>query len=455
MPEPTPERGDGAGTPTWSVGELAASIADHLQAAFPGEVWVRGEIHDLKRASSGHVYFTLVDDEGDTARLSVMLPSTNKVRVNRLLMRAGGRVRMTDGTDVRIRGRVDFYGPRGQLQLRMTSIDPAFTLGQLAAARAELLDRLAAEDLLERNGRLLLPLVPLRIGIVTSAGSAAEADVLDELLRSGYAFEVLVADVRVQGVEAPTAVAGAIAGFATEAVDLVIVARGGGATTDLAAFDHELVARAIAASPHPVITGVGHEVDRTVADEVAHTAAKTPTAAAQQVVAMVGRAHQRAEAAFEAVAAAADRHLHAATAHLDRLAARASTAAVSATRTELGRIDHARERLTRAATSTIETHELRLGNDTRRLRHAARRRVDDAAQQLDVLGTRVSLSDPRRALARGWSITRRADGTVVRSASDIEPGTTLLTTVADGVVTSVVDSAVPGPPRPPAPEDVP
>lgn len=436
--------------------ELAASIAERLQEAFPGEVWVRGEIHDLSRARSGHVYFSLVDDEdGDTARLSVMLPSTNKVRVNRLLMRAGGRVRMTDGTDVRIRGRIDFYGPRGQLQLRMTSIDPAFTLGQLAAARAELLERLATEGLLDRNGQLVLPLVPLRIGIVTSAGSAAEADVLDELLRSGYAFEVVVADVRVQGVDAPDAVAGAIAGFASQALDLVIVARGGGATTDLAAFDHELVARAIAASPHPIITGIGHEVDRTVADEVAHTAAKTPTAAAQHVVALVAQAHQRADGVWAAITTAADRRLRTATAHLDRLAARASTAAVAATRTELARIDHARDRLVRAAVSTIDTHELRLGTDARRLRLAARRRVEDAAQQLDVLGTRVSLSDPRRALARGWSITRREDGTVVRSASDIGPGTTLRTTVVDGIVTSVVTSPAPEPSRPPAREDEP
>src|SRR3546814_19222510 len=110
---------------------------------------------------------------------------------------------MTDGTEVRIRGRVDWYEPRGQLQLQMTSIDPAFTLGQLAAARAELLDRLRAEGLVGANALLALPVAPLRIGLVTSAGSAAEAGVVDKLVRSGFRFELTRADLRVPGPEAP------------------------------------------------------------------------------------------------------------------------------------------------------------------------------------------------------------------------------------------------------------
>lgn len=470
MPEPTPDgdaadrpnaAGDapttGGGTPTWTVGDLADRIGAALHDAFPSEVWVRGEIHDLMRARSGHVYFSLVDDgDGDDrsrAQLSVILASANRQRVNRLLLRAGGRVRMTDGTDVRIRGRLDFYGPRGQLQLRMTSIDPAFTLGQLAAARAELLARLADEGLVERNRSVPFPALPLRIGLVTSAGSAAEADVVDELVASGYAFDIRVADVRVQGGEAPTSVAGAITYFAGREVDVVIVARGGGAATDLAAFDTEIVARAIAASPHPVLVGVGHETDRTVADEVAHLAAKTPTAAAQHLVAHVASAHQRAETAYLGIASAADRRLRAATAHLDRLRARTATAATSATRAELARIEHAGGRLGRSATGLIERHDARLAADARRLRTAGRRALDDAGGRLDLLGARVAVADPARALARGWSITRLDDGTVVRSASEIGPGTTLRTTLADGTVTSVVSAAGGDEPHPARPED--
>src|SRR5690606_30731872 len=137
-------------------------------------------------------------------------------------------------------------------------------------ARAELLARLRAEGLLDRQAALALPPVPLRVGLVTSRGSAAEADFLDELARSGFAFHVIAVDVRVQGTGAPRAIARGIASAAARACDVLAVVRGGGARTDLAAFDQEVVARTIAACPTPVLTGVGHEIDRSVADEVAH-----------------------------------------------------------------------------------------------------------------------------------------------------------------------------------------
>ena len=429
-----------SGSTTWSVGELSDAIAERLRAAFPTEVWVRGEIQNFPRSPGYHSYFTLVDSETTPpSQLSVVLLNSEKQRVNRLLMKAGYRVRMSDGTEVRIRGRLDWYGPRGQLQLRMVSIDPAFTLGQLAAARAELLDRLRAEGLLAANRAVPMPLLPLRIGVVTSAGSAAEADLLDELGRSGYAFEIQVADVRVQGNDAPSSIAGAITWFASRPVDVVVVVRGGGASTDLAAFDHELVARAIAASPHPVVTGVGHEVDRSVADEVAHLAAKTPTAAAQHLVGVVAGAHLLAEDAYAGTVAAADRGVRRSALHLDRLQARAATAAVTATRAELGRIDACATRLAPLARRQVERAADAIDERARRLRRVAPRRVDDREQHLQVLATRVSLLDPRRALARGWSITRRPDGTVVRSVADVPAGTMVHTTLADGTIASVVD----------------
>ena len=427
---------------TWSVGALASAIAERLRDAFPDEVWVRGEIHDLSRPPSGHVYFSLVDDSEDgRAQLSVILSATDRVRVNRLLRKAGGRVRMSDGTDVRIRGRLDFYGPRGQLQLRMASIDPAFTLGQLAAARAELLDRLGAEGLLDANRRRPFPLLPLRVGVVTSSGSAAEADLLHELRRGGYAFEVRVADVRVQGAEAPTSVAGAIRWLSGRALDVVVVVRGGGATTDLAAFDHELVARAIAECRHPVVTGVGHEVDRTVADEVAHTSVKTPTAAGQLLVGRVADAHRRAEAAFGAIVDRAARCTRRAAERLDRAAARAATAAGAATRAELARMDHVADRAARAARRRLAAADAHADAAARRLRGAADRQLEDASRRMQVLDARVRAVDPVRAMARGWSVTRLDDGTVLRSAADAPPGTVVVTTLADGRLRSTVDSA--------------
>lgn len=432
----------GGSTPTLTVGELSQAIGEQVRAAFPTEVWVRGEIHDLVRPRSGHVYFTLRDvgdgPAGD-AQLAVMLSSTTKVRVNRLLLRGGGGVRMTDGTEVRIRGRLDWYEPRGHLQLLMTSIDPAFTLGQLAAARAELLDRLRAEGLVGANALVPMPVAPLRIGLVTSVGSAAEADVLDELARSGFAFQVSVADVRVQGPDAPGSVAAAVTGLARTRVDLVIVARGGGAATDLAAFDTELVARAIAGAGCPVVTGIGHETDRSVADEVSHTAAKTPTAAAQHVVGLVAVALDRAERAWHRIALHGVHALDRADAHLDRASARAGVAARSATHREHARVADASSRLRRCTDALLVAAQRDLDGHGRRLPAAADRQLERAGQRVDVLAARTSVLDPRRALARGWAIVRDPDGRVVRSVADVGAGSVLAVQVADGTLQATVD----------------
>jgi exodeoxyribonuclease VII large subunit len=449
--------------PTFSVGELADAIGHAVRASFRDEVWVRGEIHDLSRPASGHVYLTLVEErpEGGKASLSVMLSAANKVAVNRALTRAGGSVRMVDGTEVRIRGRLDWYSPRGQLQLRMTAIDPAYTLGQLEVARAELLARLEAEGLLARNGALAMPAVPLRVGLVTSRGSAAEADCLDELARSGLSFHVIAVDVRVQGLGAPRHVASGIASLAARACDVIAVVRGGGGRTDLACFDDERVARAIALCPVPVVTGIGHEIDRSVADDVAHTVAKTPTAAAQVLVERVAGFLGEAEACWGAIARVSQRELAAHDHRVRAHAGRASRSVRSSLATATARLEAHQRRARRAGVVSLAASDQRLGRDLGRLTGSARVRVRDAAsalagaerrlvlrapramaeaeRALDTLDSRVRSLDPARALARGWSITRTADGRVVRSAGDVSPGDVLVTQLGAGEVRSTVD----------------
>jgi exodeoxyribonuclease VII large subunit len=450
--------------PTYSVGELADAIGHAVRASFRDEVWVRGEIHDLSRPASGHVYLTLVEDRpdgGGKASLSVMLSAASKVAVNRALTRAGGSVRMVDGTEVRIRGRLDWYSPRGQLQLRMTAIDPAYTLGQLEVARAELLARLGAEGMLDRNRQLPLPVVPLRIGLVTSHGSAAEADFLHELTQSGISFHVIAADVRVQGTGAPRAIASGIASLAARACDAIALVRGGGARTDLAAFDDERVARAVALAPIPVLTGIGHETDRSVADDVAHTAAKTPTACAQLLVEHVGAFLGDVEARWTAIARCSQREL---IAHDDQLRAQAGRASRSVRSTLAGattRLDAHAGRARRAGTVATTRAEQRLGRDLGRLSGSARvqvrdaeavvdvasrrlvgrspRAVTEAERAVDAIDARIRALDPERALARGWSITRTEDGRVVRTPDDVSSGQVLVTQLGGGEVRSTVD----------------
>ncbi|MET0902547.1 MAG: exodeoxyribonuclease VII large subunit [Acidimicrobiales bacterium] len=445
--------------PTFSVTDLSDQIGNALRARFRDEVWVRGEIRDLSRARSGHVYFTLTDPEGD-ASIGVMLSATKKGSVNHTLTQAGGTVRMNDGTDVRIRGRLDWYPRRGQLQLRMTAIDPAYTLGQLELARAELLARLQAEGLLGANARRAMPLAPLCVGLITSEGSAAEADFLDELRRSGFAFRVLRVDSRVQGFDAPRSIATALRMLATHPLDVLALVRGGGARTDLAAFDDEAVARAIAACPVPVLTGIGHEVDSSVADEVAHTAAKTPTACAQRLVARVGELADALDGSWAAIAEQSvrtirrhddrlllqARHLARGTrvtleggeARLATAAERSSRAAATALDRATQRLDGHRGRITGAARSHLRAADVLVAAGARRVAHRAPRALAEADRTLSAVEARLRALDPDRTLARGWSITRGPDGSIVRSPDDVRVGDQLTTRVEGGRLRSTV-----------------
>ena len=427
--------------PTWSVRELAEVLGGVLRGAFPAEIWVRGEIHDLSRARSGHVYFTLVEapEAGEPgASLSVMLSSRAKGAVNNALKRAGGAVRMTDGTEVRVRGRIDWYAQRGELQLRMSAIDPAYTLGQLEVARAELIGRLRAEGLLLANAARPMPLVPLRIGLVTSSGSAAEADFVHELRQSGFAFTILRVDARVQGPDAPFDLVSGIDRAVADGAEVVALVRGGGARTDLAAFDDERVARAIALCPVPVLTGVGHEVDRSVADEVAHHAEKTPTACARALVVRVALFSDALDRAWAGIAACAERATRDQAERVDRVATRTGRAASAGVQAAAHRLDERGDRVQLAARGHLRDAEAGARDRGRRLAHRAPRAVTEAERELGSVEARVRALDPQRTLARGWSITRTADGRVVRGSGDVAAGDELVTQVAAGEVRSTV-----------------
>jgi len=413
-------------TDTVTVAELAARIARVAAQAFPGDLWVSGQIRNLKRSNNGHVYFDLVEPcpAGATPRslLAVTLLAPERQVVNAQIKRAVGAMRMEDGVEVRIQARLRWYEPRGSLQLRMTAIDPEFTLGRLKADRDRVMATLKAEGLLALNSSRVLPLVPLRLALITSTGTAAHADVMAELDGSGLAFSVWLLDVRTQGAEAAgqvvaalRSVSGAVSGGERE-VDVVLVVRGGGATTDLAAFDDEALARAIAASPVPVFTGIGHEIDRSVADEVAHSAHKTPTAAAGALVDQV----------------------RGFVARLDQVWAATRQAALATAGEAERRLDVRAVRLGRGVNRTLTSHESRLQSLSDRTGRAAALTLTRAEKDLDGLAARARAHDPALALARGWSITTGPDGRAIRSVSDLVPGTVIETRLVDGSVTSTV-----------------
>jgi exodeoxyribonuclease VII large subunit len=427
---------------TWSVPELSAHLGRLLANALPGDVWVSGQIRNLNRSANGHVYFHLTDPvaAGDApqAQLAVTLLAPERQLVNDQIRKAGGAVRMADGIEVRVQGRVRWYSPRGTVQLRMYAIDPTFTLGRLEADRERLLAVLAAEDLLERNRRLPMPQLPLRLGLVTSRGSAAHADVLHELEASGIGFSVHAVDARTQGPECGPSVARALGHLKSVGVDLVLVVRGGGARTDLAGFDTEIIARAIATMEVPVFTGIGHEVDRSIADEVAHQAHKTPTAAAAAAVSIVRAYQHELDRRSAAIARAVRRSLDVAEARLDDRARRVRRGAPRGlTRTEV-QLDEVAGRAARGAGRSLAAADARVEAAGPVLAGRAGRVLDRAEQQLAHLAHRVTAHDPQRLLDRGWTITTTAEGRLLRTPADAPAGTHLTTRLRSGTIDSVV-----------------
>jgi exodeoxyribonuclease VII large subunit len=438
---------DDAANPTYTVAELGEAINASFRRSFSDGVWVRGEIAGWNDRGQ-HAYFTLVDDADDgngrgRPVVNVQFFANARMRLRPMLQRH--RLRLGDGMKVRVFGYLDYYAPNGRVGLKMTGIDPRYTLGGIAQTRDDVIRRLVADGVLDANKRHALVPAPLQVGVVASVGTAAWHDFHDELARSGFGFGLRVIDTRVQGEHAARMVAAAIHTLTRDrSLDVVVVIRGGGARNELAVFDAEVIARAIATAPIPVLTGLGHEVDRSVADEVAHTTLKTPTACAGALVSRVAAHVAELEATYAAIVRSATTGLDVARGDL------AATAHRIARRTHAA-VERADERLAmrvtalqRAAPAPGRAALQRLDVAEARLSARARSILDRSSDRLDVLAARIAALDPAVQLARGWSITRAADGSVVRSVTDVTPGAALSTRVADGTIVSTVDRIIDG-----------
>lgn len=433
--------------PTYSVSELAEAINQQLRRGFTDGVWVRGEINGLARRGP-HVYFSLIEHGSDgKARIDVKLFAPMLRRLTPILKKS--RLDLGDGLNVRLHGHLDYWAQGGSLGLKMDGIDPRYTLGDIAQSRDAILRRLVSAGLIDLNKRRSLSPIPLRIGVATSVDSAAWADFRVALESSGFGFHVTVADTRVQGDGADRMIAGAIGtlarGAAKGVLDLIVVIRGGGARNELAVFDSEAIAHTIAAVPIPVFTGLGHEIDRSIADEVAHTALTTPTACAGAIIERVARYTTDVEASWQAIVRSADARLDSSQRRVDDLAHRIGGQTLAAVSRAADRLDGRRERLAAVGPDALARSREQLDRRTERLLARADRVLEREADRLDVTTARLSALDPAVQLARGWSITRTADGRIVRTADDVTPGVSITTALADGTLHSVIDAVEPRP----------
>ncbi|MFZ1928940.1 MAG: exodeoxyribonuclease VII large subunit, partial [Candidatus Sulfotelmatobacter sp.] len=416
----------------WTVRALVAAVRTHVEREY-SDAWVEGEISNFRAPDSGHLYFTLKD--GNAQIRVVMFRSAA-----RLL-----RFRPADGMQVVVRGRVTIYDDRGELQIAAEYIEPKGA-GGLQVAFEQLKAKLEAEGLFAAERKKAIPTLPARIGIVTSPQAAALRDILNILQRRHHTANAVIYPAQVQGDMAAAEVAAGVRYFnQNRGVEVIIVTRGGGSAEDLAAFNDEKLARAVAASEIPVISAVGHETDFTIIDFVADLRAPTPSAAAELVIRSRVDVENQAEAVRERLVRAMERRLlEARHALIERAQHGAFAGMMDLIRQRQQKLDdltfrlergerHALEQLRRrweTLSATVRHYDLRrvlagiraeLDAVTSAMASAMRNQLLQSKVRLERLGRALETLSPLAVLQRGYALIFDAAGNLVKDAAQLNP----------------------------------
>ncbi|MEO8386861.1 MAG: exodeoxyribonuclease VII large subunit [Polaromonas sp.] len=419
----------GSGTRVWPVGSLLRAIADSLEARF-NPVAVQGELSGFSRAASGHCYFSLKDEQGQVRCAMFRRAAT--------LLDFPPR----DGQLVELRGRLGVYEPRGELQLVVESMRQAGQ-GNLFEQFLLLKARLEAEGLFDSDRKRPLPLLPRAIGVVTSLGAAALHDVVSALQRRVPHIPVVIYPASVQGGQAAgelrAALLKAYQRRSLDHVDVLLVVRGGGAMEDLWAFNDEQLARLIAESPMPVISGVGHETDFTIADFCADMRAPTPTAAAELCaqpqsawLGVLGQAVTRLQNGV-------DRQLQSHSQRLDWAASRVSRPSHLVTR-QHARLAGLGQSLNHAMHSALQHEQRKLQALGRDFPHEVEGCLQRGRQRIERALLRLELLDPKLVLKRGYAWLADLQGQPLTSREKTHLGQAVRATLADGEVDLTVSA---------------
>lgn len=437
----------------WTVAELTARLRKQIETAFP-DVWVQGEISNARVSPNGHLYFTLKDK---SAQISCFVWKRDARKL---------RAKPEDGIAVTVRGQVSVYEPRGQYQIVVNYLEPV-GVGALQLAFEQLKKRLAAEGLFDEKRKRPLPMLPGKIGLVTSPRAAALQDIIRVLRRRFEGLHLLLYPVRVQGEGAAEEIAEAINFFSrTKSVDVVIVARGGGSIEDLWAFNEEIVARAIAACSVPIISGVGHQTDFTIADFAADLRAPTPSAAAELVVKSKQELVERLQSLEHKLAQQARYRVLMAKQSLTEMLSEPGWQRIdSLLRERVQEVEEFHQRIVQALREHITGHRQRLALAAQRLASvdfkgmAERRRLQLAQQQrelvtrmklvalnlrkqLDSLATQLQQLSPQAVLDRGYAIVFDAEGRILKSAVAAGVGDAIEVQLAQGRLEASVKKVV-------------
>ncbi|HZW92482.1 MAG TPA: exodeoxyribonuclease VII large subunit [Candidatus Eremiobacteraceae bacterium] len=436
----------------WTVRALVAAVRTHVEREY-SDAWVEGEISNFRAPDSGHLYFTLKDGN---AQIRVVVFSS-KVRLLRF--------RPADGMQVVVRGRVTIYEDRGELQIAAEYLEPKGA-GGLQVAFEQLKAKLEAEGLFAAERKKAIPTLPARIGIVTSPQAAALRDILNILQRRHRSVNTVIYPAQVQGESAAAEVANGVRYFnQTSSVEVIIIGRGGGSAEDLAAFNDEGLARAVAASRIPVISAVGHETDFTIVDFVADLRAPTPSAAAELVIRSRVEVESQAEAVRERLVRAMERRLlEARHALMERAQQGAFARMMDLIRQRQQKVDDCTFRLERGERQALEQMRRRLEMASAAVRHYDLRRVLAGIRaeleagtaalasvmrnqlllhklRLERMGRALETLSPLAILQRGYALVLDRSGRLVKDAEQVKAGEEISARVARGEIRAVVKKA--------------
>lgn len=407
-------------TESYSLSELGKCIKMTLKTAFAEPVWVRAEISEMHENVSGHCYLDLIEKADDTDVLVAKQKATIWAFTYRMLKpyfesETGATLRA--GMKVLLLCEVEFHEVYG-VSLNVRDIDPAFTVGEMAVRRAEIIRRLTDDGIVDMNKQQPLAPVPQRVAVISSATAAGYGDFCDQLRNNvfGYTFYTKLFPATMQGAQTEQSVVAALDKICDfiDNFDVVVIIRGGGATSDLVAFDNYNLALHCAQFPLPIISGIGHQRDESVVDLVAHTRVKTPTAAAEFLVARIND--------FEK--------------NIDEMAQNVAFSAREVVHDELLRLQQRIARLGVVQRVCVR-HDAALQYLTMRLRNAAKMAISSEEKRMALVEKSIEYADPATLLQRGFTLTTK-HGKIVKSVCDVAPGDIVTTHLADGAFTAMV-----------------
>ncbi|MFA5008021.1 MAG: exodeoxyribonuclease VII large subunit [Candidatus Omnitrophota bacterium] len=426
----------------YSILELNNTVKKLIRTEFSDYVWVCGEIQDLR--DRGTINLNLVQKHPEAneimAQANAVIFENVKPQIMKRIKETNGAFELKKDIEVKLLCRVDLYVKTGKFSLTVFDIDTVYTLGKMAQSRQKIIEELKAKGLLERNKLIALPQIPLRVGLITAPDSAAYYDVLDEFKKSKYGFKIFIYSCYMQGKLVETDVTAALNFFnnlSADELDIIMIARGGGSTADLSWFDNKKIAESIAMLKFPVISAIGHEINTSITDMVAHTFVKTPTKGAQFIIERVREFINSLE-------------------NIEQRLGSGVKDFINNTKKELGMItaktDSASIRYFQLHKEELSSKKANINNFTKKLLSMRRQELSGSRDIFKLkLNTflsglhddmknresKVRLLDPKNVLKRGYSITFK-DSKPIKSIDGINENDIIKTVLYDGDITSFV-----------------